>query len=340
RRFVCWSGQHDCFFESVGTERALDEFLNFTAAFADQPDHDDVRAGIARHHAEEHALADAGAGEQAEPGAAPDGEQRVDRAHADIERRVDQGALHRIDRAAEQGHAFLATEPALAVDGHAGAVDHPPKHLRPDRDLDRAPDRRHARADCQPVAVTFRDQQTAPAVEPDHFGGKLLTGIVFDETALADRDVNPARLHHQTHIAHQAAADLNGGVGVGKADTMPFQCLDETRGRNHRYASSPSNIANMASRQRDARVRSTSQIPCRARGCQRRSLAATPSAPLATILQPPDSMASSATSKMPLFSRSGATVRMTSTSAGLSTIVGAPTSIGTLATASRISFSK
>ena len=56
-------------------EDALDEFLHFAAALADQAHDDDVGAGVARHHAEQHALADAGAGEQADALAAADGQQ-------------------------------------------------------------------------------------------------------------------------------------------------------------------------------------------------------------------------------------------------------------------------
>ena len=75
--------------QAFGAEDVLDEFLDLAAALADQADHDHVGAGVARHHAEQHALADAGAGEQAHALAAADGEQRVDRAHAGVERRRD-----------------------------------------------------------------------------------------------------------------------------------------------------------------------------------------------------------------------------------------------------------
>ena len=67
-------------------EDVLDEFLDFAAAFADQADDDHVGRGVARHHPEQHRLADAGAGEQADALAAADGEHRVDRAHAGVER--------------------------------------------------------------------------------------------------------------------------------------------------------------------------------------------------------------------------------------------------------------
>ena len=81
-------------------EDVLDEFLDFAAALADQADDDHVGRGVARHHAEQHRLADAGAGEQADALAAADGEHRVDRAHAGVERLAHRVAVHRVDRAA------------------------------------------------------------------------------------------------------------------------------------------------------------------------------------------------------------------------------------------------
>ena len=65
---------------------ALDEFLHFATALADQADDDDVGLGVAGHHAQQHALAHAGAGEQADALAATNGQQRIDGAHADIQR--------------------------------------------------------------------------------------------------------------------------------------------------------------------------------------------------------------------------------------------------------------
>ena len=106
-----------------GPEDALDEFLHFAAALADQADDDDVGAGVARHHAEQHALADAGAGEQADALAATDGQQRVDRAHADIERRVDRLARSGLmvwPSSLTRSSAWMGPSPSS---GDAGAVD-------------------------------------------------------------------------------------------------------------------------------------------------------------------------------------------------------------------------
>ena len=58
--------------EPGAPEDTLDELLDLASALADQSDHDHVGSGIARHHAEQHALADSAAGEQADALAAPD----------------------------------------------------------------------------------------------------------------------------------------------------------------------------------------------------------------------------------------------------------------------------
>ncbi len=112
RRIVGRRRHDDRALQALGPENALDEFLHFAAALADQADDDDVGAGVARHHAEQHALADAAAGEQADALAATDGQQRIDGAHADIERLLDGLARQRIDRLAGQSDALVAIRAA------------------------------------------------------------------------------------------------------------------------------------------------------------------------------------------------------------------------------------
>ncbi len=75
--------------QALGAEVVLEEAAHLAAALADQRDHDDVGRGAARHHAEQRALADAAAAEDADALAAAAGQQRVDGAHAGAERRRD-----------------------------------------------------------------------------------------------------------------------------------------------------------------------------------------------------------------------------------------------------------
>jgi hypothetical protein len=64
RRIVGRRRDHHAAPSAFGPENAIDEFLHFAAAFANQSDDDHVGRGVARHHAEQHGFTDAGAGEE------------------------------------------------------------------------------------------------------------------------------------------------------------------------------------------------------------------------------------------------------------------------------------
>ena len=85
-RFVAGGDDDHAAREAFGAQIAFDEFVDFTTSLADQTDHDDVGGRVATHHAEQHALADAGAGENAEALAAAAGEQGVDDVDAGAQR--------------------------------------------------------------------------------------------------------------------------------------------------------------------------------------------------------------------------------------------------------------
>jgi hypothetical protein len=67
----------------------LQEFLHLAAALADQANDRHVGLDIAGQHRQQHRLADAGAGENAHALAATAGEEGIECAHAEIERRAD-----------------------------------------------------------------------------------------------------------------------------------------------------------------------------------------------------------------------------------------------------------
>ncbi len=100
RRHVRRRGDHHRARPAFGAE-CLDKVFDLAATLADQANDDHIRS-YNGHHAEQHALADAGAGEQAHTLAAADGQQSVDGAHptsstcsacaAGVERRGDRGA--------------------------------------------------------------------------------------------------------------------------------------------------------------------------------------------------------------------------------------------------------
>ena len=84
--------------QALGAEVALDELAHLAAALADQGDHVDVGLGVARDHAEQRRLADAGAGEDAEALALAAGDQGVDGAHPEGHALRDRRALQRRGR--------------------------------------------------------------------------------------------------------------------------------------------------------------------------------------------------------------------------------------------------
>src|ERR1700728_3859782 len=111
------SRHHDRARAVLRTEDALDEFFHLTTALADQSDDNHFRARVAGHHAEENALADAAAREQADALAAAHGEHRVDSSNADIERLGNRLTRQRVDRFAGQPYPILAIERSEVVQG-------------------------------------------------------------------------------------------------------------------------------------------------------------------------------------------------------------------------------
>ena len=122
--------RHSFFAQDVG-----DEFFYFAAAFTDEADHNHVGAGVTRHHAEQHALADAGTGKQAHALAASNGEQAVDGAHTDIQRIVDCCTIQRIDRAALQRRATAFHQRAVLIERTTGTVQYASQQMFADRQM-------------------------------------------------------------------------------------------------------------------------------------------------------------------------------------------------------------
>ena len=98
RRGVGGGDDHDRAGQALGAEVVLEELADLAAALADQGDHRDLGVGAAGDHREQAGLADAGAGEDADPLAAAAGHQRVQRPHAETDLPVDPGPLERVRR--------------------------------------------------------------------------------------------------------------------------------------------------------------------------------------------------------------------------------------------------
>ena len=124
RRLVRGRDHDDRAREARFAEIVLQEFLHLAAALADQADHRDIGVDVARQHREQHGFADAGARENAHALATAAGEEGVDRAHAEIERRADAAArMRRRRRCAERIRRRPKRQRALAVDRLAHGVD-------------------------------------------------------------------------------------------------------------------------------------------------------------------------------------------------------------------------
>jgi hypothetical protein len=110
--------------QALLAEIVLQELLHLAAALADEPDDGDLRGGEARHHGQEHRLADARAGEDAHALAAAGGQEGVDGAHAEVEGLGDAAAGVRRRRIGpERIERAALRQRALSVYGTAEGVD-------------------------------------------------------------------------------------------------------------------------------------------------------------------------------------------------------------------------
>ena len=151
---------------------ALDELADLAATLADEPDDVDVGPRVARQHAEQHALADAAAGEDADPLAPPDRQEPVDRPDAGLERLGDALPVQDrrrglVDRLGDRVH-----ERAAAVEGSPEAVDDAAEERLADRHRLGVARRAHLAAAPEAGHLTERHEQQAVTAEADHLGGQ------------------------------------------------------------------------------------------------------------------------------------------------------------------------
>jgi hypothetical protein len=170
RRLVAGGDDEHRPLEPFLAERVLDEVAHLAATLAEQRDHVHVGLRMPRDHAQHGALADARAGEDADTLAASDGEQAVDRAHARLERTVDDLALERVRRFGGQRHTLDDVELALAVDRMPEAVQHAAEHPRAHVHTERATERLDGAARMDAIELAERHEQHTALVEADHLG--------------------------------------------------------------------------------------------------------------------------------------------------------------------------
>ena len=118
RRLVA-GGDHHHRAGQAGAQVALDELADLAPALADQPDHHHVGRGAAGQHAEQHRLADAGAGHDGHALPLAHGEAGVDGADAQGQRLGDAAAgegrrRHGVERGAGRAGAAAGRRPPAA----------------------------------------------------------------------------------------------------------------------------------------------------------------------------------------------------------------------------------
>ena len=83
-----------------GRQFGFDKIADFARAFADQADDDDIAVEAGEHLPHQHRFADARSGDDRNALPFANGQQAVDRAHADVDRADDTAAVKRIGLAA------------------------------------------------------------------------------------------------------------------------------------------------------------------------------------------------------------------------------------------------
>jgi hypothetical protein len=207
--------------DATFAEAVLDEFFHLAAPFTDQADHDDVGLGEAGHHAQQHTLAHAGTGKQAQTLTAADRQQTVDAANAHVQRLADGVAFERVDCGAVQRHPVLGFHAALAVKRPTGTVEDAAEHGHAHGQASGVRQRHHTGARRDAGDTAHRHQEHLAARETHDLGfdlNRLVTAVVDDHAAAAHRGAQAFRFKRQTDHAQQSSFDdrLRGqGDGLG-----------------------------------------------------------------------------------------------------------------------------
>src|SRR5690606_6594193 len=133
RRPVGRRDHRDRALHALGTEIAFKELADFTAAFADQREHDDIGFCVAHDLAEQRALAAAGSREDSEALAFSAGEQTIDGAQPQADRPRDELTRHRSRWLRIDGVVRGRGEWTAIIERPAEAVDYTSQQRRANR---------------------------------------------------------------------------------------------------------------------------------------------------------------------------------------------------------------
>src|SRR5208337_1819354 len=113
---------------AVFTER-VQKFSHFASTLADQAENGEVGVGVARHHADQSAFADAAAAKDPDPLATPASQEGIDSADAAAERGANGGSLQGKWGFAIERITLAARGSRAAVNGISRAIQHAPQQL-------------------------------------------------------------------------------------------------------------------------------------------------------------------------------------------------------------------
>ena len=157
--------------QTLGAEVVIDELLHLAAALADQGDHVDVCFTVARDHAQQRALADTRAGEDAHALAEAAGEQAVQSAYTRGQRRANRLATERVRRGVGDSGDARGVERPLAVDRPRESVDDATEQLLANGNREPATAGKHGGAWSHAMRVGERHQDQPLIAEADDLGG-------------------------------------------------------------------------------------------------------------------------------------------------------------------------
>ncbi len=129
QRILIGGGDDDDGTASPFFAERVEKFSHFASTLADQAEDGEVGAGVAGHHADERAFADAAAAKNADALAASAGEEGVYGANAAPERIADHGALKGKRGFAIESIAFAANRSGPPIDRISGAIEHAAEQL-------------------------------------------------------------------------------------------------------------------------------------------------------------------------------------------------------------------
>ena len=199
-------------------ELVVDEGLDLAVAFADEGDDGDVGRVAAAHGAEQRALADARAAEDADALADAAGQEAVDDADAGGELLVDVFAREGIGRGGVERIGGYGDDGRSAIHGEAEPVEDAAEQERRDGDVGVFVASDDGRAELESVDLLQRNGEDFAVAEADHLGADLAAGAGLDFAETADGGGGAVGFDEQSD---------HGGDLAGPAEQLHrLECVD------------------------------------------------------------------------------------------------------------------